>query len=156
MSRRQMRRHHMSGGSAHQVPTVTEAMEFEAMDTSAPPQIQMTQPTHPPLDQVNAAAVLQNSPVQVMPHEPVPNPGIVRSNSNTHHPSAHPMATKVNQEILTSLHFIKDIRRLEKYQRDFFLKVYKYQHSMSYFDTEKYIWHLRILRDRNASIFANI
>ena len=91
----------------------------------APPQIQMTQPSHPPLDQVTAAGVLQNPPVQVMPHDPVPNTGIVRSNSNTHHPSAHPMATKVNQEILTSLHFIKDIRRLEKYQRDFFLKVYR-------------------------------
>ena len=38
--------------------------------------------------------------------------------------SANPaMALKVNQEVLTSLHLIKDIRRLEKYQRDFFLKV---------------------------------
>ena len=30
---------------------------------------------------------------------------------------------KTSQEILTSLHLIKDIRRLEKYQREFFLKV---------------------------------
>ena len=35
----------------------------------------------------------------------------------------NPMAIKVNHEVLTSLHLIKDIRRLEKYQRDFFLKV---------------------------------
>lgn len=35
----------------------------------------------------------------------------------------NPLALKVNQEVLTSLHLIKDIRRLEKYQRDFFLKV---------------------------------
>ena len=92
-----------------------------------PPQIQMAQQTHPPLDQVNATGVIPNSAqvVQGMQHEAtVPNAGgVVRSNSNTHHPSSHPMAAKVNQEILTSLHFIKDIRRLEKYQRDFFLKV---------------------------------
>ena len=108
--------------------TVGETISSPSMVPApqAPPQIQMTQPSHPPLDQVTAAGVLQNPPVQVMPHDPVPNTGIVRSNSNTHHPSAHPMATKVNQEILTSLHFIKDIRRLEKYQRDFFLKVYRY------------------------------
>ena len=94
-----------------------------------PPQIQMAQQTHPPLDQVNATGVIQ-SPVQVvqgMQHEAsVPNAGgnVVRSNNNTHHPpTTHPMAAKVNQEVLTSLHFIKDIRRLEKYQRDFFLKV---------------------------------
>ena len=97
----------------------------------APPQIQMAQQTHPPLDPVNAAGVIQN-PVQVvqgMQHEAsVPNAGgnVVRNNSSAHHPAAnHPMAAKVNQEILTSLHFIKDIRRLEKYQRDFFLKVEK-------------------------------
>ena len=95
----------------------------------APPQIQMAQQTHPPLDPVNVAGVIQN-PVQVvqgMQHEAsVPNTGgnVIRNNSSAHHPAAnHPMAAKVNQEILTSLHFIKDIRRLEKYQRDFFLKV---------------------------------
>ena len=89
----------------------------------APPQMQMAQQPHPHLDQVNATGVLQNPLVQVMPHEVVPNTGVVQSNSSTHYPSANPMATKVNQEILTSIHFIKDIRRLEKYQRDFFLKV---------------------------------
>ena len=31
--------------------------------------------------------------------------------------------SKIGQELVTSLHLIKDIRRLEKYQRDFFLKV---------------------------------
>ena len=39
MSRRAFRRNHPSGGSAISsgaVPTVAEAMEFEAMDTSAP------------------------------------------------------------------------------------------------------------------------
>ena len=35
----------------------------------------------------------------------------------------NPVMVKTSQEILTSLHLIKDIRRLEKYQRDFFLKV---------------------------------
>jgi hypothetical protein len=35
----------------------------------------------------------------------------------------NPVVLKTSQEILTSLHLIKDIRRLEKYQRDFFLKV---------------------------------
>ena len=34
-----------------------------------------------------------------------------------------PMVLKTKEEILTSLHLIKDIRRLETYQRDFFLKV---------------------------------
>lgn len=34
-----------------------------------------------------------------------------------------PIALKAKDEILTSLHLIKDIRRLETYQRDFFLKV---------------------------------
>ena len=34
-----------------------------------------------------------------------------------------PMALKAREEILTSRHLIKDIRRLETYQRDFFLKV---------------------------------
>ncbi|TRY68483.1 hypothetical protein TCAL_01385 [Tigriopus californicus] len=34
-----------------------------------------------------------------------------------------PIALKAKEEILTSLHLIKDIRRLETYQRDFFLKV---------------------------------
>ena len=38
-------------------------------------------------------------------------------------PGNLPMALKAKDEILTSLHLIKDIRRLEKYQRDFFLKV---------------------------------
>lgn len=33
------------------------------------------------------------------------------------------VAHKAREEILTSLHLIKDIRRLETYQRDFFLKV---------------------------------
>jgi len=50
MSRRQMRRHHMSGGS-HQVPTVAEAMEFEAMDTSAPPPLQPQAAGQQPLPQ---------------------------------------------------------------------------------------------------------
>ena len=39
MSRRAFRRNHPSGGgaiSSGAVPTVAEAMEFEAMDTSAP------------------------------------------------------------------------------------------------------------------------
>ena len=39
MSRRHMRRSHPSGGGgigSGGVPTVAEAMEFEAMDTSAP------------------------------------------------------------------------------------------------------------------------
>ena len=31
--------------------------------------------------------------------------------------------SKIGGELVTSLHLIKDIRRLEKYQRDFFLKV---------------------------------
>lgn len=35
----------------------------------------------------------------------------------------NPMAIKAKEEILTSIHLIKDIRRLETYQRDFFLKV---------------------------------
>jgi len=33
------------------------------------------------------------------------------------------VTAKIGQELVTSLHLIKDIRRLEKYQRDFFLKV---------------------------------
>ena len=37
--------------------------------------------------------------------------------------NVNPVVLKTSQEILTSLHLIKDIRRLEKYQRDFFLKV---------------------------------
>ena len=36
---------------------------------------------------------------------------------------AQPVASKAREEIVTSLHLIKDIRRLETYQRDFFLKV---------------------------------
>ena len=88
----------------------------------APPSIQMTQPTHPAIDQVNSAGVLQNSTTQAISHDTVPLTGSARGNTTTHS-SVNPMATKVNQEILTSLHFIKDIRRLEKYQRDFFLKV---------------------------------
>lgn len=36
-----------------------------------------------------------------------------------------PMVLQAQEEILTSLRFIKDIRRLETYQRDFFLKVKK-------------------------------
>lgn len=35
------------------------------------------------------------------------------------------VTAKIGQELVTSLHLIKDIRRLEKYQRDFFLKVNK-------------------------------
>ena len=35
------------------------------------------------------------------------------------------VTAKIGQELVTSLHLIKDIRRLEKYQRDFFLKVIK-------------------------------
>ena len=35
-----------------------------------------------------------------------------------------PLVLKTKEEILTSLHLIKDIRRLETYQRDFFLKVF--------------------------------
>ena len=35
----------------------------------------------------------------------------------------HMVTSKIGQELVTSLHLIKDIRRLEKYQRDFFLKV---------------------------------
>ncbi len=37
--------------------------------------------------------------------------------------NANPLMLKTKEEILTSLHLIKDIRRLETYQRDFFLKV---------------------------------
>ena len=104
---------------------------FVPVPQPPPPQIQMAQQTHPPLDQVNATGAIPNSTqvVQGMQHETsVPNNGgnVVRNNSSAHHPAtSHPMAAKVNQEILTSLHFIKDIRRLEKYQRDFFLKVEK-------------------------------
>ncbi len=47
---------------------------------------------------------------------PVPPPGLGA-------PGAPPMVAKAREEILTSLHLIKDIRRLETYQRDFFLKV---------------------------------
>ncbi len=39
--------------------------------------------------------------------------------------SPAPMVMKAKDEIFTSLHLIKDIRRLETYQRDFFLKVTK-------------------------------
>ena len=93
----------------------------------APPPIQVSQQAHPPLDQVHATGgVLQPPSVQVLPHDAVPNTGVVRNNSNVQPPQPHPMAVKVNQETMTSLHFIKDIRRLEKYQRDFFLKVIKY------------------------------
>lgn len=43
MSRRNMRRPHMSGGAGSHVPTVTEAsMEFEAMDTSCAPSASST------------------------------------------------------------------------------------------------------------------
>ena len=62
-----------------------------------------------------------------------PSSGMVRGNPSSAHPpptGGHQMAAKVNQEVLTSLHFIKDIRRLEKYQRDFFLKVTKLVHSL--------------------------
>ena len=38
-------------------------------------------------------------------------------------PSMSMVTAKIGQELVTSLHLIKDIRRLEKYQRDFFLKV---------------------------------
>ena len=38
-------------------------------------------------------------------------------------PSMSVVTAKIGQELVTSLHLIKDIRRLEKYQRDFFLKV---------------------------------
>ena len=93
----------------------------------APPPIQVSQQPHPPLDQVHATGgMLQPPSVQVLPHDAVPNTGVVRNNSNVQPPQPHPMAVKVNQETMTSLHFIKDIRRLEKYQRDFFLKVIKY------------------------------
>lgn len=44
---------------------------------------------------------------------------------NTSANSPLPVAYKSREEILTSLHLIKDIRRLETYQRDFFLKVRK-------------------------------
>ena len=39
------------------------------------------------------------------------------------HVHGHMVTSKIGQELVTSLHLIKDIRRLEKYQRDFFLKV---------------------------------
>ena len=38
-------------------------------------------------------------------------------------PNMNMVTSKIGQELVTSLHLIKDIRRLEKYQRDFFLKV---------------------------------
>lgn len=41
-------------------------------------------------------------------------------------PSVNVVTAKIGQELVTSLHLIKDIRRLEKYQRDFFLKVSVY------------------------------
>jgi hypothetical protein len=49
------------------------------------------------------------------------------STSSVPNTDVNPVVLKTSQEILTSLHLIKDIRRLEKYQRDFFLKViFKY------------------------------
>ena len=39
---------------------------------------------------------------------------------------------KTKEEILTSLHLIKDIRRLETYQRDFFLKVSRIRQCTTY------------------------
>ena len=41
-----------------------------------------------------------------------------------------PLVLKTKEEILTSLHLIKDIRRLETYQRDFFLKVRRIRHCI--------------------------
>ena len=56
-----------------------------------------------------------------------PNPASVEgpgTPGNVAPPSVlSPVAMKTSQEIVTSLHLIKDIRRLEKYQRNFFLKV---------------------------------
>ena len=43
--------------------------------------------------------------------------------SNAGGPNVNVVTAKIGQELVTSLHLIKDIRRLEKYQRDFFLKV---------------------------------
>ena len=45
-------------------------------------------------------------------------------------PSVNVVTAKIGQELVTSLHLIKDIRRLEKYQRDFFLKVSTYKITM--------------------------
>ena len=45
-------------------------------------------------------------------------------------PSVNVVTAKIGQELVTSLHLIKDIRRLEKYQRDFFLKVSTYDITM--------------------------
>ena len=98
--------------------------------SQAPPPVQVVQQPHPPLDPINVAGVQQNPSVQVVPQDAVSNSGVIRSNTSTQ-PHPHPMAAKVNQEILTSLHFIKDIRRLEKYQRDFFLKVKRVEQTFS-------------------------
>ena len=48
-------------------------------------------------------------------------------------PSVNVVTAKIGQELVTSLHLIKDIRRLEKYQRDFFLKVSTYNVTMIMF-----------------------
>ena len=107
--------------------TVGETISSSSLvpGSQAPPPVQVVQQPHPPIDPINVTGVQQIPSAQVVPQDAVSNSGGIRSNTSTHsvQPQAHPMAAKVNQEILTSLHFIKDIRRLEKYQRDFFLKV---------------------------------
>lgn len=48
---------------------------------------------------------------------------VVTGSSGAGGPNVNMVTAKIGQELVTSLHLIKDIRRLEKYQRDFFLKV---------------------------------
>ena len=72
-----------------------------------------------------------------------PNGG--SSGASTH----NPMAVKVNQEVLTSLHLIKDIRRLEKYQRDFFVKV-SLNHKLQQLTEYLSILEVEIRTVRNA------
>ena len=105
--------------------TVGETISSSSLvpGSQVPPPVQVVQHPHTPIDPINVTGVQQHPSVQVVPQDAVSNSGGIRSNTSTHPVQPHPMASKVNQEILTSLHFIKDIRRLEKYQRDFFLKV---------------------------------
>ncbi len=52
------------------------------------------------------------------------NPGQVQTQANSAgQPAINHITMKAKDEVIASLHLIKDIRRLETYQRDFFLKV---------------------------------
>ena len=54
------------------------------------------------------------------------------SSQNVIGPTMGVVTAKIGQELITSLHLIKDIRRLEKYQRDFFLKVSSFSAAKSF------------------------